>query len=150
MIHEALRWAVEQTIETTHLAAEVDELEDFAADVPHTLREHPEDAVFQYELLLRALRSPALLYDVRKSYDDYIGAIAKSLRGFGIENDAVARLVFAALDGLTLQQLLHRDSDLTEETIAVLRQLLSLLANSTNGSPATATATDPRTPLPRA
>ena len=139
MIHEALTWAVEQTIEATHLAAEVDEIEDFAADVPRTLSENPEDAVFQYELLLRALRSPALLDDVRKSYADYVSAIAKSLRSFGIESNAVARLVFAALDGLTLQQLLHGDTDQTEETIAVLRHLLSLLASSTNGSAAATT-----------
>jgi AcrR family transcriptional regulator len=135
MIHEALRWAVENTIEATHLAAPVDGIEDFAASVPRTLSERPEDAVFQFDLLLRALRSPALLADVRKGYDDYVNAIAESLRGFGIEGNAVARLVFAALDGLTLQQLLYGDRNRTEETIAVLRHLLSLLASSMDGAP---------------
>ncbi|MCZ7590470.1 MAG: TetR family transcriptional regulator [Gaiella sp.] len=130
MIQEALKWAVEHTIETTHLAASTDGLGSFAADVPRTLSESPEDAVFQYDLLLRALRTPGLLDDVRKSYDDYVAAIAASLNGFGIEGDAVARLVFAALDGLTLQQLLYGDTNRIEEAIAVLRQLLSLLAAS--------------------
>jgi AcrR family transcriptional regulator len=133
MIHEALTWAVEHTIEVTHLAASTDGIASFGADVPQALSERPEDAVFQFDLLLRALRSsPGLLDDVRKSYDDYVAAIAKSLSVFGIEGETVARLVFAALDGLTLQQLLYGDAKRTEEAIAVLRQLLSLLASSTD------------------
>ena len=130
MIHEALTWAVANTIETTHLAAPVDDIVDFAADVPHALGERPEDAVFQFDVLLRALRSPALLSDVRESYDDYVDAIEESLSGCGIEGKVVARLVFAALDGLTLQQLLYGDEQRTEDAIAVLRHLLSLLASS--------------------
>lgn len=134
MIHETLLWAVENTIEAAHLAAPVDDIEDFAADVPRSLSERPEDAIFQFDVLLRALRSPALLADVRKSYDDYVNAIEESLSGCGIEGKAVARLVFAALDGLTLQQLLYSDGDRTEEAIAVLRDLLSLLASSMDGT----------------
>ncbi len=132
MIHETLTWAVANTIETTHLAALVDDIEDFAADVPHVLSERPEDAVFQFDVLLRALRSPALLADMRKSYDDYVNAIEESLSGCGIEGKVIARLVFAALDGLTLQQLLYGDETRTEEAIAMLRHLLSLLASSTD------------------
>jgi hypothetical protein len=130
MIHEALKWAVEHTIEATHLAVPTDGIGNFAADVPDLLRESPQDAVFQFELLLRVLRSPVLLEDVRKSYDDYIDAISQSLESFGIQGDAVARLVFAALDGLALQQLLYEDTNRTEESILALRQLLSLLAES--------------------
>lgn len=134
MIHETLKWAVENTIEAAHLAAPVDGIEEFAADVPRTLSERPEDAVFQFDLLLRALRSPELMADVRKSYDDYVNAIEETLSGCGIEGKAVARLVFAALDGLTLQQLLYDDRHRTEEAIAVLRHLLSLLARSMDGT----------------
>jgi AcrR family transcriptional regulator len=130
MIHEALKWAVEHTIEATHLAVPTDGIGNFAADVPDILSESPQDAVFQFELLLRVLRSPVLLEDVRKSYDDYIDAISQSLESFGIQGDAVARLVFAALDGLALQQLLYEDTNRTEESILALRQLLSLLAES--------------------
>ena len=109
MIHEALRWAVEHTLEVTHLATSTGRIDDFAADVPHALSESPEDAIFQFEVLLRALRSPELREDVRKSYDDYVAAISDSLRTVGVEGQATARLVFAALDGLTLQQLLYEE-----------------------------------------
>jgi AcrR family transcriptional regulator len=126
MIHEALKWAVEHTLETTHLAASTGRIEDFAADVPRALSESPEDAIFQFELLLRALRSPELREDVRKSYDEYIAAISDSLRAVSVEGDAVARLVFAALDGLALQQLLYEQPRRTEEALSALRALLAL------------------------
>lgn len=131
MIHEALSWAVEHTIEASHLASDAGEVEEFAADVPRLLSESPEEAIFQFDLLLRALRSPPLLAAVRKSYDDYIDAVAQSLRSFGIDDDTVAGLVFAALDGLTLQHLLYDDPRRTEGAIAALRRLLSLLAAET-------------------
>ena len=128
MIHEALTWAVQHTIETSHLAAPIERVDDFAADVSRVIAESPEEAVFQFELLLRALRSPMLLDEVRNSYDDYVAAVAESLRSVGIEGDGIARLVFAALDGLTLQQLLYGDRELVEEAITALRRLLSPLA----------------------
>jgi TetR/AcrR family transcriptional regulator, regulator of biofilm formation and stress response len=133
MIHEALSWAVNHTIESSRLAASSNGIEGFVSDVPHMLSESPEEAVFQFELLLRALRSPALLDDVRKSYDEYVNAVAQSLGRFGIEGDAIARVVFAALDGLTLQQLLYGDQHRTEEAIEALRRLISLQANAAKG-----------------
>jgi AcrR family transcriptional regulator len=130
MIQEALRWAVRHSIESSRLASSVAEISELAADVPRMIDESPEDAVFQFELLLRALRTPALLGEVRKSYDDYVDAVATSLRGLGIEGTAIARLVFAALDGLTLQQLLYDDRKRTEEALEALRGLLSALVSA--------------------
>jgi TetR/AcrR family transcriptional regulator, regulator of biofilm formation and stress response len=128
MIHDALKWAVEHTLEATHLAASTGRIDDFAADVSRALSESPEDAIFQFEVLLRALRSPDLREDVRKSYDDYVAAISDSLRAVGVEGEAIARLVFAALDGLTLQQLLYDDPRRTEETLSALREMLAAFA----------------------
>jgi AcrR family transcriptional regulator len=133
MIHEALSWAVRRSIESAHLAAGAGGISEFAEEVPGVLAEAPEEAIFQFEVLLRALRTPALRDDVVKSYDEYIAAVAQSLRSVGIDSDAVARLVFAALDGLTLQQLLYGDERRTHEAIAALRRLLSLLAAASDG-----------------
>jgi TetR/AcrR family transcriptional regulator, regulator of biofilm formation and stress response len=134
MIHDALKWAVEHTLEATRLATPGEEVGQFAAGVSRALSEDPEDAIFQYEVLLRSLRSPDLRKDVRKSYDDYVGVVSESLRSFGIEGQAIARLVFATLDGLTLQQLLYEDPRRTEETLGALLQLLSLLSRSSGRS----------------
>ena len=65
MIHDALKWAVEHTLEAAHLTASTS-LEEFASNVPRALDDSPDEAVFQFELLLRALRSPDLREDVRK------------------------------------------------------------------------------------
>ncbi len=129
MINEALRWAVSHSIETAHLAPDDGDLAGFAADVPRMLSEAPEEAVFQFELLLRATRTPTLRDAVRKSYDDYIAAVHARLCRFGIEDSATAHLVFAALDGLTLQQLLYEDETRTAEAIEMLRRLLALLVS---------------------
>jgi AcrR family transcriptional regulator len=148
MIQEALSWAVHHSLESSHLASSAGDLDGFADDVPRMLSENPEEAVFQFDLLLRALRSPALLDDVRKSYDDYVDAVAQSLRSFGIEDDAIARLVFAALDGLTLQQLLYDDERRTEQAIAALRRLLSGLARAGDGHAAPRRDSDERPTAP--
>ncbi len=129
MINEALSWAVSHSIETAHLAPDGD-LAGFAADVPRMLSETPEEAVFQFDLLLRATRTPTLRDAVRKSYDDYIAAVDATLRRFGIEDDATAHLVFAALDGLTLQQLLYEDEKRTHEALDALRRLIELLSRA--------------------
>jgi AcrR family transcriptional regulator len=126
MIHEALKWAVEHTLEAAHLTASTG-LDDFGSDVPRALDDSPEEAVFQFELLLRALRSPDLREDVRKSYDDYIAAIAESLASFGIDDEAIARVVFAALDGLALQHFLYDQPGRTEDALSALRRLLGPL-----------------------
>lgn len=127
MIHEALSWAVDHSIETTHLGSNGDSLSGFAADLPKMVKDAPEEAIFQFDLLLRALRTPALLAEVRESYNAYIDAVEQSLHRMGIGNRALARLVFAALDGLTLQQLLYDDPRRTREAIRALQELLAHL-----------------------
>jgi len=128
MIQEALTWAVRHSIEAAHLAPEGRRIDDFVTELPHAVTENADEAVFQFDLLLRALRSPALRDEVRKSYDDYIATVAQSLRGFGIEGDVIARLVFATIDGLTLQQLLYDDEQRTSDALTELRRVLALLA----------------------
>lgn len=132
MIDEALSWAVRHSIEATHLAVRGSEVSEFVAGLPHALTETADEAVFQFDLLLRALRTPSLREQVRKSYDDYIAATAESLRSLhpGIDDEAVARLVFAALDGLTLQQLLYGDERRTHDALSSLREMLVLLASA--------------------
>jgi AcrR family transcriptional regulator len=134
MIQEALSWAVRHTIAASQIALEGGSVSDFARDMPGLLRESPEEAVLQFELLLRSLRTPELRDEVRESYDDYVAVVADSLRGFGIDDPALARLVFGALDGLALQQLLYEDEHRTEEALGALRGVLARLAASTDAA----------------
>lgn len=131
MIHEALTWAARHGISDSRIAQDAERLDDFAADLPALMRDRPEEAIFQFRLLLESLRRSELLDDVRTSYDDYVEAVRESLVRFGLPDDVdLARVVFAALDGLNLQQLVYGDAQRTEAALAVLRRLLGSLTNA--------------------
>jgi len=131
MIHESLAWAVRDTLEASRLSAPIDDVARFAQEVSGFVAERPEESVFQFELLLRAVRSRSLLEEVRRSYDAYVEATRRSLESVGVEGEASAVLAFAALDGLTLQQLLYGDGRRFELGLGALRTLLALAASAT-------------------
>jgi AcrR family transcriptional regulator len=125
MILEGLTWAAQHAIDDSRIAQDADTLDHFAADLPALIRERPEEAIFQFRLAVEALRRPDLLEDVRASYDEYVEAVRQSLERFGLGGDpALARVVFAALDGLNLQQLMFGDERRSQEALAMLRRLL--------------------------
>jgi AcrR family transcriptional regulator len=129
MIVEALTWAVAHALEASRLGGEADSLETFAADVPGLIAEAADEATFQFRLLLGALRRPELLAEVRESYDRYIATVRETLERLGLPaDDALARVVFAAIDGLILQQLLYGRPERTAASLARLRELLAAVA----------------------
>lgn len=129
MIHEALRWAEDRAIEQSRIGGAAESLASFAADVPRMVAEHPEEHIFQFDVALLALRRPALLPGVRESYDDYVAVVRESLARLGLGDDeGLARAVFAAIDGLSLQQLLYGDAALARDGIAALQRMLELVA----------------------
>jgi AcrR family transcriptional regulator len=125
MIHEGLTWAAQHAIDDSRIAHDADSLEHFAADLPALIRDRPEEAIFQFRLAIEALRRPELLDDVRVSYDEYVEAVRQTLERLGLGGDpALARVVFAALDGLNLQQLMYGDEQRAQEALEMLRRLL--------------------------
>ena len=125
MIHEGLAWAARNAIDDSRIASDVERIDDFAADLPALIRDRPEEAIFQFRLAIEALSRPELLDDVRVSYDEYVEAVRLTLERLGLGDDvALARLVFAALDGLNLQQLMYDDERRSIEALDVLRELL--------------------------
>jgi hypothetical protein len=66
---------------------------------------------------------------VVKLYTRYVTATEDALKEFGIEDDPyLARVIFAALDGLTLQQFIFEDEAETERAIARLREIIAAVA----------------------
>jgi TetR/AcrR family transcriptional regulator, regulator of biofilm formation and stress response len=125
MISAALTWAVEHAIEASRLGAEAQTIGELAADVPQLIADAPEEAAFQFRLALESLARPELLEEVRRTYDAYVATVRQTLVRLGLADDeALARLVFAAADGLALQQLLYGDPVRTGEALARLRGLL--------------------------
>ena len=131
LIQDAARLAADEAISKSQLIPESGDVDDFASGLPDLLREDRDAQLFQIELVGEALRNEPLREPLAELYRHYIETIEEALREFGVEDDpALARVVFAALDGLTLQQFIFDDEAATEESVARLRQLIAQVAAS--------------------
>jgi len=100
-------------------------IEDIGAQLASIVHDQPYEQRYQYEMILEALRTPGLLEDVRKTYEAFIEATREELRLAGADDlDTLSSVVYAALDGLVLQQLITGDSDATRRAVARLQSLI--------------------------
>ncbi|WP_042382080.1 TetR/AcrR family transcriptional regulator [Streptacidiphilus melanogenes] len=139
LIEEALAHTVRTSLTISALETGTGSVADFSAGVSEMVSSDPDTQAFQYELLLEARRRPELLGHVRGLYDEYFDATRRELARIlphGAD-EGLTRLVFAALDGLVLHQLVFGGPETTEAAIARLRSLLRLLdaADGDTGAP---------------
>ncbi|WP_181807242.1 TetR/AcrR family transcriptional regulator [Streptomyces shenzhenensis] len=134
LIEEALAHATRTSLNTSALEPGTGKAADFAAGVSEMVTADPDKQAFQYELLLEARRRPELLPHLRMLYDEYFDATHRELSRIVSDGAGrpLARLVFAALDGLVLHQLVFGGPGTTDAAIEELRTLLQRLA--TGGS----------------
>ncbi|MHB1536979.1 MAG: TetR/AcrR family transcriptional regulator [Solirubrobacteraceae bacterium] len=126
LIHETVLKACRDAVEGARLEPESGRLEDFASGLSTLAAEASDEQVLQFELALEATRRKELVPEVRTLYEQYFAVTRNALASFGLEpHDALVRLVFAALDGITLQQLIYDRPQDTEASIAALRKLIS-------------------------
>ena len=130
LIEEALAHAIRSSVSTSALEPGTGKIADFSVGVSDMVTAGPDIQAFQYELLLEARRRPELLPQIRALYDDDFAATERELSrmlpaGAG---RPLTRLVFAALDGLVLHQLVFGEPGTTDAAIEELRGLLRLLA----------------------
>jgi TetR/AcrR family transcriptional regulator, regulator of biofilm formation and stress response len=131
LIEEAARIAVEEAISKSHLAPGGGDLEGFASGLARLADEDRDAQAFQYDLVTEALRNEKLQEPVAELYRRYVGTVEEALREFGVDDDpALARVVFAALDGLMLQQFIFGDEAATNAAVARLRDLIRDVANA--------------------
>jgi len=109
-----------------------DELDSFLAVLPVTAENDLADHVFQYEMAFNVRRRPELAAQMRDLYGLYVRETEKALRSLPLKrvSPALARLVFAAIDGLVLQQVVFDDPGQTERSVAALRKALRRLADA--------------------
>ncbi|MET9972653.1 TetR family transcriptional regulator, partial [Streptomyces sp. NPDC006356] len=107
LIEEALAHAIRTSVSTSALEPGTGKVADFSVGVSGMVTAGPDIQAFQYELLLEARRRPELLPQIRALYDDYFDATERELSRMLPEGAGrpLTRLVFAALDGLVLHQL---------------------------------------------
>jgi AcrR family transcriptional regulator len=126
LLREAFRLAVRRSTERKVLETDNGSLDHFGAGLGSVVAAGPDEQAFQYEMLLAALRRPEMLPDAQETYAAFFRVVQRELdlAGFDEPDDALARLVFAALDGLVIQQLLYDRPRDTETAIIRLRELL--------------------------
>lgn len=131
MISEALVLAADEAISDSRMAVSSGELDTFAESISTLVSEHTEAQTYQFELTFEARRRPELAGQVRALYENYFDVVEQSLVALGVSRDpALTRLVFAALDGLVLQQLIFGDARATDASIERLQELLATLAKA--------------------
>lgn len=125
LLEEATVWAVQRSQELADLT--------FASGIDHTLADmvtkmavtDPNLQVFQFYMILAARRSPQLQRISRNLYESYIGLMQQLLKQAGYPHDKpAARALFAALDGLMLQQLMVANVDEIHQAIVRLGELI--------------------------
>ena len=129
LVQEALKHAVRESLSVSFLHERAQSIEDFGRGLAEAVDRFPDQQLFEYEMGLEARRRPEMLAELRAIYDDYVTLVERQLRAVGIDRErSFARLVFAALDGLVLQQLFFGRPDETRRGIEELRELLCLAA----------------------
>ncbi|GAA1401308.1 TetR family transcriptional regulator [Kitasatospora putterlickiae] len=132
LIEEALAHAIRTSLASSKVEPGSGDVADFSAGLSAMVQADPDTQAFQYELLLEARRKPELLAQVRGLYEQYFAAAERELDRMLPDGAGrpLARLVFAALDGLVLHQLTLGERDVIEEALGELRTLLRLLGAS--------------------
>ncbi|CAL9348022.1 HTH-type transcriptional regulator BetI [Streptomyces sp. enrichment culture] len=130
LIEETVTHAIRSSLSVSVLGLGGDGAADFATGLVQMVEAGPDLQAFQYELLLEARRRPELLPHLRALYEEYFettrGELSRLLPG--PPGRGLSRLVFAALEGLVLHQLVFGEREVTEEALTELRELLRALA----------------------
>ncbi|MFJ7045629.1 TetR/AcrR family transcriptional regulator [Streptomyces sp. NPDC101112] len=129
LIEEALAHTIRTSLSVSALEPGTGKVADFSTGLSEMVTADPGRQAFQYELLLESRRRPELLPQLRALYDEYFDATRRELsRMLPADADqALVRLVFAALDGLVLHQLVLGEPEVTDAAVERLRGLLRLL-----------------------
>lgn len=136
LIEETLAHTIRTSMDTSALEPGTGKVADFSSGVSEMVTADPDKQAFQYELLLESRRRPELLPQLRALYDEYFDATHRELNRMlpaGADR-ALSRLVFAALDGLVLHQLVLGEPEVTDAAIEELRTLLRLLGADGTGT----------------
>ncbi|MFH8798184.1 TetR/AcrR family transcriptional regulator [Streptomyces sp. NPDC017936] len=130
LIEEAVTHAIRASLSSSTLGTGAGRPADFATGLTDMVESGPELQAFQYELLLEARRRPELLTHLRSLYEEYFEATRRELSRMlpGPVDRGLSRLVFAALEGLVLHQLVFGEREVTEEALTRLRTVLEGLA----------------------
>jgi AcrR family transcriptional regulator len=142
LIHEAVAKASRAAVDRSLLNPPTHRVEDFVRDLPELVAHEADAQAFQFELAIEGRRRPNVSAEMRAAYEEWLAITRDSLAHLGLTVDVsvAARLAFAAIDGLTLQQLIFEDPRQTREAVELLQDLLGMLVERNGGGAAAAGA----------
>lgn len=125
LLEAAMEYAAERTLDNTEFERIFRGT--VAENVIAEVRHFPERQSFQFEMVLASRGMPALRPAAERLYSAYINRMQGALSAAGYEADeAVARLVFASLDGLVFQRLTVATEEQMRLALHQMERLLSL------------------------
>ena len=134
LVRAALEHASRSSLERSPLEPPPQRLEDLSAGLARRVAEAPGEEAFQFEIALEARRRPDLAPIAAELYEGYLQATANALGAVGAPSDAdLARLVFAAIDGLAFRQLVTGDPAGTARSLSILHDLLATVRDRGEG-----------------
>jgi len=128
LVRAALEHASRTSLARSPIEPPPDRLEDLSAGLARRVAEAPGEAAFQFEIALEARRRADLAPLAVELYDGYLKATANALDAVDVPGDPdLARLVFAAIDGLAFRQLVTGDPAGTTRSLAILHDMLAAI-----------------------
>ncbi|MFC9363393.1 TetR/AcrR family transcriptional regulator [Rhodococcus sp. NPDC057014] len=126
LVDAALRYALDKSASVFADIADGSSLDRFVEHLTDLVARDPDLQVFQYELMLESRRTPRLDPHVKLLYATYIEATSQALTRLGIIADEdLTLLVYSAIEGFIMHQLVAKDRPATERAIERLRRILS-------------------------
>lgn len=128
LLEAALVWATERTLDLVDMAAEGTYGKAFARNFVSMIDAHPHLQFFQYEMLLAARQQSELRIGIEGLYDRYMMVMGQGFARRGFEQpELLARVIFAATDGLVMQQLSFGKKAEIERSFILLGEMLEAM-----------------------
>lgn len=125
LLAEAMDLAIEESLKGSNMVDPSLGIDEFAQGIDTLAERESAVQAFQYELLLESRRRPELVPYVERHNQAYLDAIARQLANLGVQDDALARLVWYLLEGIVFKQLV-----VPEDVQTVLHRMRSLIRDA--------------------
>lgn len=130
LIEAAMELAASRTAGTTLDARRNPTVDAVRFGFPASIAATLDFQAFQFELTLEACRQEELRSQAIDLIETNIAIVGRYLNALGIDaTPGSVRLVYAALDGLVLQQLVYGDREATHDAVLELARILEALAD---------------------
>lgn len=129
LILEAAVRAGRRAVANALPVGEDEDLDTFLGDLSTFAERDLADHLFQYEMAFNSRRRPEVAGVMAELYAFYCKETERALHSLDLPDisPAMARLVFAAIDGLVLQQVVFNDPARTDGGVRALRMALRTL-----------------------